>query len=209
MAGIPAASYTGTMEHDISDRLWTALLEDAANSIAIQLGYGSTSWQTDALLDSEPLLEQETAVFVTLTITGQLRGCIGSIMPRDPLWRAVREMAVSAAFHDPRFQPLSKEDGLACALELSILSPLVECGNWQEIEPGTHGVLLRYAGAQAVFLPQVASEQGWDRETLLDHLALKAGLPANAWQAKGAALSCFTARHRSRPAPLWSKQGTP
>lgn len=197
--------YTNSMDTELSDRAWDALLDDAAASIASRFGCAPATWAVDVLCESEAGLAQERGVFVTLTIRGQLRGCIGSIFARERLFLAVRHMALAAAFEDPRFPPLSRDEAAICALELSILSPLSVCPEPQYIEPGLHGVLLAYAGRQAVFLPQVATEQGWDRETLLLHLALKAGLPPDACYAPGARLSTFTALHRGRPAPLWGE----
>ena len=138
------------------------------------------------------ILGEPRGVFVTLTRSGALRGCIGSLVGRLPLAESVRESGRNAAVNDPRFPPLSPGELDGLDLEVSVLSPLTDVDGPEAIAVGRHGVLLRHGNRQAVFLPQVAPEQGWDRDTMLAQLALKAGLPADAWRS-GATFRVFTA----------------
>ena len=131
------------------------------------------------------------AAFVTLKTDEppRLRGCIGTLEPEGPLDRTVARYARHAALDDPRFPPLRAEEWPRVAVSISVLAPARPVTTEEEIEPGTHGVILERDGKRAVFLPQVATEQGWDRTTLLEHLARKAGLPRDAW--RGAHLALF------------------
>ena len=131
--------------------------------------------------------------FVTLHKHGELRGCIGEIVPRREIWKVVREQAVNAAFHDPRFSPLEPGELDAVEIEISMLTPPKPVGSWREIEVGRHGMVLSKAGRSAVFLPQVAPEQGWGIEETLTHLSMKAGLPPDAWRS-GADFLVFEAQ---------------
>ncbi|MDF7801266.1 AmmeMemoRadiSam system protein B [Pontiellaceae bacterium B1224] len=137
---------------------------------------------------AEPELEVSAAMkatmgaFVTIHKQGQLRGCIGEIFPRRPLIEAVSEHAVNAAFHDPRFPELREAELPEIDLEISALTPPYPVGSYEEIVIGQHGMVLSKLGHSAVFLPQVAVEQGWDLETTLSHLAVKAGLSSNDWK---------------------------
>jgi len=131
-----------------------------------------------------PELLEERATFVTLTIKGQLRGCIGSILPRRPLIDDVIDNARNAAFNDPRFPPLTPAEFPAIEIEVSLLS-LPQPLPWTDIDdlrrkirPGIDGVILRLDGRQATFLPSVW-EQLPDFDTFFAHLCQKAGLPAN------------------------------
>ncbi len=139
-----------------------------------------------------PELEQIMGGFVTLKIRGALRGCIGEIQPRRPIWEVVREQTVNAACNDPRFAPVTQHETPSITIEISALTPPRPVSSWREIDVGRHGVVLARQGRSAVFLPQVAPEQGWDRETMLNHLARKAGLPDDAWRT-GAAFMVFEA----------------
>ena len=138
-----------------------------------------------------PVLKEKRGVFVTLKKEGELRGCIGYIFPLAPLKDAVQRMALASAFEDPRFPPLSREEFPQITIEISVLSPLRRIKTSQEFKVGVHGIYLEKGAYSAVFLPQVAPEQGWDRETTLEYLSLKAGLPPHGW--KDAQLSVFTA----------------
>ncbi len=131
--------------------------------------------------------------FVTLHKNGELRGCIGEIVPRREIWKVVREQALNAAFQDPRFPPLAAAEWPEVEVELSVLTPPRPVGSWREIEIGRHGMVLTKGGRSAVFLPQVAPEQGWGLEETLTHLSAKAGLPADAWRA-GAEFLVFEAQ---------------
>ena len=132
--------------------------------------------------------------FVTLSMKSnhRLRGCIGEIEPRRPLWKAVLGRAVDAAFRDPRFMPLTQEEFREVELEISALTPAVPVASWRDIVIGRHGMTLTKFGRSAVFLPQVAPEQGWGIEETLTHLAMKAGLPPDAWR-EGATFTVFEA----------------
>jgi AmmeMemoRadiSam system protein A len=117
---------------------------------------------------------------------------MGVIEARQPLLDAVVRAAVSAA-QDPRFPKLAAAELDEVELEVSVLSPPWKVAGPKAIEVGTHGVVLSKGNRRAVFLPQVAPEQGWNRDQMLDNLALKAGLPANGWR-QGATFEVFTAQ---------------
>lgn len=142
----------------------------------------------------DPAMHQQRAVFVTLHKNGRLRGCIGQLTARQPLIDAVRDAAISAATRDPRFPPITLEELDSIQIEISVLSPPKEVKDPSEIKVGKHGIIVSQGLRRGVFLPQVAPEQGWDRETMLRHLcADKAGLSPDAWR-RGATLQVFTAQ---------------
>jgi len=129
-----------------------------------------------------PTLLQPAATFVTLHLDGNLRGCIGEMQPRLPLYRSVSKNAQAAAFADSRFRPISAAEAAALHLEITVLSALQPIDSTAEIKLGRHGIHMEKNGYSAVFLPQVPVEQNWDLQTTLHHLSAKAGLPAAAWQ---------------------------
>jgi len=100
--------------------------------------------------------------------------------------------AINAAVNDPRFPPVQPEEIPHLHIEISVLTPLQPLDDYRRIEIGKHGVLLSKNGRRAVFLPQVAPEQGWDLEEMLTNLAHKAGLPGDAWK-EGASFEVFEA----------------
>ena len=140
-----------------------------------------------------PALKQKMGGFVTLTIGGELRGCIGEIFPRRPLADVVVDHAFDAAFEDPRFPPLTAREFAQTKIEISALTPPVPVASYQDIEIGRHGMVIELGGRSAVFLPQVAPEQGWDLATTLTYLSRKAGLPGNAWKDPRAKFTVFEA----------------
>ena len=128
-------------------------------------------------------LEEPRGVFVTLTIGGELRGCIGTHEPEGPLWQTVRQMALAAAFEDPRFGPLSRLELSRVRIEISVyLTRLEPIRSAEEYVVGRQGIILRVGDRAATFLPKVPEGQGWDRVTTLRELCLKAGLPEEAWR---------------------------
>jgi AmmeMemoRadiSam system protein A len=129
--------------------------------------------------------------FVTLHKTGKLRGCIGHIEGWGPLVRVVQECAVSAALHDPRFNPVTPEEVPWIRIETSVLSPLFALTP-DEIEVGKHGLLVTLGSRRGLLLPQVAVEWKWDRQQFLQETCVKAGLPLDAWR-RGAIIRGFTA----------------
>jgi AmmeMemoRadiSam system protein A len=143
-------------------------------------------------LERSAALGERRGAFVTLHEHGRLRGCIGVIEGRLPLLSAVAENAAAAAVGDPRFPPVTADELSNLTLEVSALTPLRRVAGPDGIVIGRHGILLGRAGRRAVFLPQVATEQGWDLPTTLAQLCRKAGLPPDAWRA-GVDLSVFEA----------------
>jgi AmmeMemoRadiSam system protein A len=143
-------------------------------------------------LDLDGRLSARRGAFVTLTIGGRLRGCIGYIEGIKPLVEAVIDNGRAAAVGDPRFGPVQEAELAALEWEISALTPLRPVDDIADIRIGAHGILLSKNGRQAVFLPQVATEQGWDLETTLTQLAAKAGLAPDAW-ASGAEFQVFEA----------------
>lgn len=127
-------------------------------------------------------LQRKGGVFVTIHKHGNLRGCIGIFASDKPLYKTIAEMAAKAAFKDPRFSPLSDDELKEIDFEISVLSPLKEINDINEIEIGRHGIYITKGASSGVLLPQVAIEQDWDLETFLSHTCIKAGLPIDEWQ---------------------------
>lgn len=127
-------------------------------------------------------LEREFATFVTLRVHGDLRGCIGCLDAREALYRSVHRNTHRAACEDTRFAPVTADEVADIHLGISMLSAQQRIETPEEFEVGRQGVVLHKAGRSAVFLPQVAVEQGWTREETLDALCHKAGLQSGAWR---------------------------
>jgi len=142
--------------------------------------------------ESEALM-RERGAFVTLRKKGQLRGCIGYIAPLKPLCLTVRDVAASAAVEDPRFPSVTSAELSELEYEISVLSPLHRVTDIKQIKVGQHGLVMLRGDREGLLLPQVPTEQGWDRKTFLEQTCLKAGLPENAWQDEGTDIFFFTA----------------
>ena len=138
-------------------------------------------------------LKEKYGVFVTLHIGDQLRGCIGYVVGVEPLQSAVREMAKSAAFNDPRFPPLDKDEVADLKIEISVLSPLKQIEDINEIQVGFHGIVIEKGIHKGLLLPQVATEYNWDVETFLGHTCMKAGLSSDDWKSKNTKIQIFSA----------------
>lgn len=145
----------------------------------------------------DPGLRKPKGCFVTLTKAGQLRGCIGNILPDKPLYRAVIENAKSAAFHDYRFPPVTADEVPELKIEISVLSvpePLTfgsPAELLEKLQPHKHGVILRIGGRSATFLPQVWAQLP-EKTKFLEHLSMKAGCPPDAWRGKDVAVEVYT-----------------
>ena len=138
-------------------------------------------------------LKQKRGAFVTLKKRKKLRGCIGSIFAKDPLYVTVEKMARAAAMDDPRFSPLQRNDLSKLAIEISALTPLEKIDNINKIELGKHGLYLRRGWASGLLLPQVPGERGWDLNTFIEHTCLKAGLSLDAWKDSVTEMYIFSA----------------
>jgi AmmeMemoRadiSam system protein A len=150
-----------------------------------------SDWKEDACLFDN------RATFVTLKEYSSLRGCVGSIIPRKPLWKDVSENAINAAFYDPRFEPIQESDLTKISIEISILTQpiLVKMESFLEFEkvikPLVDGVIIQFGHHQATFLPQVWEELS-DPKLFLKHLCLKAGLTKDFTKNRFQELSIFT-----------------
>jgi AmmeMemoRadiSam system protein B/AmmeMemoRadiSam system protein A len=138
-------------------------------------------------------LNQERGAFVTLTESGQLRGCIGYTSAMKPLYMTVRDTATHAALHDPRFRPVSASELPRLEYEVSVLSPLRRVVDVEQIKVGQHGLLMKNGDYEGLLLPQVPVEQGWDRQTFLEETCRKAGMGSNCWKDEETDIFQFTA----------------
>ena len=168
------------------------LLQLARHAIAEQFGSPGQN------ISQAAWLQQPGAVFVTLTLQDQLRGCIGSLEAYRPLAEDVRRNAVAAAFHDPRFAPLSAEEFAEVAVEVSLLTPAQpmqfrdELDALTQLRPNVDGVIFEYGSYRSTFLPQVWDNLEQPRQ-FLAMLKRKAGLPDDFW-ADGIKLSRYTVK---------------
>lgn len=130
-----------------------------------------------------PQLLQNAGAFVTLSTNGNLRGCIGNFSADSPLYLVVREMAIAAALHDYRFSPLSVAELDKISIEISVLTPMRRIKSADELQLGKHGIYMQKGSRSGTFLPQVATETGWNKEQFLGYCSRdKAGIGWNGWQ---------------------------
>ena len=142
-------------------------------------------------------LKRKEGAFVTLHKGKELRGCIGQIIPSGaPLWKVVRDMAIAACSEDYRFNLVAENELDKIDYEISVLSVPEKIDNWKNIELGKHGVIVEKGSRGGVFLPQVATETGWDLEEFLSQLcSQKAGLNPDCYKNdKDIKLKVFTAQ---------------
>lgn len=176
------------MSTDVSAADRARLLGLARRSIACHLA-GQPEPDVASSADAP---KQGAFVSLKTRAKGQLRGCIGHVEGDHPLAETVRRVAVAAAVEDPRFPAVTTEELDSLRLEISVLSPLERIGA-EEVEVGTHGLLVRFRGRSGLLLPQVPVAQKWDRETFLDYTCRKAGLPPDTWRHPDCVLLGFTA----------------
>ena len=177
---------------------WTPGLTDEEKATLFAIAKDTLAWCVNKKKGPFPIesytitpkLKAHTATFVTLKIRGDLRGCIGSLAPVEPLYLSVHHNAVNAAMHDPRFSPVQSAELPDITVDVSILSPIRDIPNLDAFKLGQHGIILGKGAARAVFLPEVATEQGWTKEETLAYLSQKAGLSADAWR-EGAQFQVF------------------
>ena len=145
---------------------------------------------------AEERLRDKAGCFVTLhDRQGRLRGCIGTFEADRAMYVSVRDMAIQSATRDPRFPAVTEAELDDLQLEISVLSPRRAVADpAAEVEVGRHGLYITKGHNRGVLLPQVATEQGWDRQTFLDQVCLKAGLSSGSWQDADATIEVFTAQ---------------
>lgn len=140
-------------------------------------------------------LNEKLGAFVTLRKDGNLRGCIGEFEPKEPLYKVVQKKAIDAALNDPRFPPVAFDELKEIEIEISVLSKPEKIDDWKKIQLGKHGVIIRKGLKGGTFLPQVATETGWDLPTFLENLcSQKAGLAKDCYQDSSVNLFTFTAQ---------------
>jgi AmmeMemoRadiSam system protein B/AmmeMemoRadiSam system protein A len=179
-------------DYKLNDDEQKTLLQLARKSLQTYLKSGGKTEISPEKLT--PSLQRLKGVFVTLKKKGQLRGCIGCIPPTNPLYQVVINYAVNSAVNDPRFSPMTMAEEPLVDIEISVLSSLKRVKGPEDIVVGKHGAYMVKGRSAAIFLPQVAPEQGWDRNTMLSELSLKAGMNEDAWREKDALFYVFTAQ---------------
>jgi len=174
-----------------------SLLAHARQTVrrAVACGDGDAAVATRTAIDeaASPTLTAPGAAFVTLHVDGRLRGCIGTVERRRPLWQVVADMAAAAATRDPRFAPIRAADLGALSVEISVLTPDVVIAGPEDIDIGRHGLDVRRDGVRGLLLPQVAVEHGLNGERFLAETCRKAGLPGDAWRDAGTEIRAFEA----------------
>ncbi|MFC1553584.1 AmmeMemoRadiSam system protein A [candidate division KSB1 bacterium] len=174
---------------DLSEDDKKTLLNIARDAVKVHLS-GNGSRKKYNLSDA---LKSKCGAFVTLKNKGELRGCIGMLQSEKELHGTVADMAVSAATNDTRFSSVEISELSDLDIEISVLSPFKIIKNTDEIEVGKHGILIQKLPFQGLLLPQVATENKWDRNTFLEYTCMKAGLSTNAWKEKDTVIQIFSA----------------
>ena len=184
LAATGCAKWKSEANAVLSDADRAYLLRLARRSLELAVKGGARKTASLDFGDAPKATRVKMGAFVTLNVkaSGALRGCIGEILPMRPLVEAVAVRAVDAGLHDPRFSPVEECELDGLRVEVSALTPPKPVASWRDIVLGRDGMLLEKNGCFAVFLPQVAPEQGWDLPTTLSYLSQKAGLPADAWR---------------------------
>ena len=188
--------------HDLSEKQGEVLVKLARQTLMKHFAIPIPQEEIDLLnaAMADPCFNSKCGTFVTLTIDGQLRGCIGNLTSSESLHSGIRRNAINAALHDPRFSPLSASELGCVRIEISVLSeprPLHyrDATNLlQKLRPDIDGVIIRKEFASATFLPQVWKQLPQPQE-FLKHLCLKAGLAADAWEKQMLEVSIYQVQY--------------
>jgi uncharacterized protein len=165
------------------------LLEIARKTIEdVAIGKNPPDFEID-----DPVLNIKCGAFVTIHNKKNLRGCIGNIIAQAPLWKTIRQMAVEASMHDPRFLSVSPKELGDIDIEISVLSPFEKITDINEIEVGKHGIFIKLGFYQGLLLPQVATDYGWNRTQFLEYTCQKAGLGRESYKEKNCEIFIFSA----------------
>ena len=196
----PKPEHTGSDALPPADMRLLHRLATAAVEVAAKPGDGEARQRLAQLEEHiPPELKTPAGAFVTLRKPdGELRGCVGYIKPKQPLYEAVVDNGINAARNDWRFSPLQPQELAGLEVEVSVLTPPRPVNSYRDFKVGEEGVILEKDGHSAVFLPEVAREYGWTREQTLSHLAHKAGLADDAWK-QGASFKTFRTQSFSAP----------
>jgi hypothetical protein len=191
----PASVVAPPREGDVSEDAQRALLHVARDAIMRHIEGRDPAALTEYGFSGEVLtvLQGRRGVFVTLTGGGSLRGCIGLIVSDEPLSSSIPRMAVAAATEDPRFPVVTTEEVPLLEVEVSVLTRPKRITDLETIEVGTHGLIVRQGAKQGLLLPQVATEQAWNRRQFLAYTCLKAGLDPRAFEEPATTIETFTA----------------
>jgi hypothetical protein len=188
LAFLPVSGPGGSESGNLSPAQRRRLLTIARETITQYVRSGTLP----PIQETDPVLSAQNGAFVTIKRRGQLRGCIGNFVSRDPLYRTIMTMAVAASTQDPRFTPMTPVELNDMDLEISVLTPMRLITDVKEIQVGRHGLYLVKGRHSGTLLPQVAAEYGWDRLTFLEQTCRKAGLPPDAWK-EGAEIYVYEA----------------
>ncbi len=184
LVGVPLPEATGLTLTEEDRALLHCVARDAVGARLKDQKY--------TLPESESL-DVRRGVFVTIKIDGELRGCIGLIKARESLIQAVSDMAKAAAFDDPRFPQLTRDEYDRLEYEISVLSPLKVVNEFSEIKIGRDGLMVKLDMNSGLLLPQVASEYDWTVKEFVEQTCLKAGLPRESYKDRFAEIFKFSA----------------
>jgi hypothetical protein len=197
VVGYAAIAFTGSINsEDINKRGLNAEEQKKALDIAgktLENYFNQTEYKPN--ISAYPIFKTKRGAFVTLKINGRLRGCIGDFEPEKTLAEVIQDMALSAAFNDSRFQPLTAEEFKNVDIEISVLSPREKIADHNLIEIGKHGVYVQKGNRAGTYLPQVATENNWTKEKFLKSLCEdKSQIGPNCWLDPKTNLYIFTAQ---------------
>lgn len=170
------------------------LLRIAREAVVEYLRSGRAPSVDPALYALSPSVQAPGAAFVTLRNRGDLRGCIGEISPSGPLYLSVVQNACNAC-RDPRFvrDPVTATEAKDLTIEISVMGPVRRLDDTGKVQVGRDGLIIERGSSRGLLLPQVPTEQGWDREQFLAGTCMKAGLPTDAWKNPGTIIHRFSA----------------
>ena len=175
------------------------LLACARAALAAATGHRSPSFLGE-VLDATTGLDQPARAFVTLTESGRLRGCMGSLDPGRSVRDSVVAATIRAALEDPRFEPVTEEELPALRVAISVLGPDRPFVSPAAFRPGIDGVIVERGRYGALLLPEVATTFGWDALGMLGAVCRKAGLPEDAWLGRETRLVTFETVRFTGPA---------
>lgn len=179
--GVVSADMESGSQFSLTEQEKKTLLRIARVTIETYLKNGKTPEPESSQLTDN--MKIPAGAFVTLNKHGNLRGCIGQFQSDKPLYTTIQELAISSATRDYRFPKVTQDELTALDIEISILTPLRRIYSIDEIELGRHGIYIKKDGKSGTFLPQVATQTGWDLENFLGHCARdKAGIGWNGWK---------------------------